>query len=47
MLAGETLSSIAREFYGDGNRWPEIYRANRQAIPDANRLSAGTRIVIP
>ena len=47
VLTGETLSSIARDFYGNGNRWPEIYRANRDAIPDANRLSAGTRIVIP
>ena len=47
VLTGETLSSIARDFYGDGNRWPEIYRANRDAIPDANRLTAGTRIVIP
>ena len=47
ILSGETLSSIAGDFYGDGNRWPEIYRANREAIPDANRLRAGTPIVIP
>lgn len=47
ILPGETLSRIARDFYGDGNRWPEILAANRDVIPDPNMLRVGTPIVIP
>ena len=46
-MPGETLSRIARDFYGDGNRWPEILAANRDVIPEPNFLRVGTPIVIP
>jgi len=47
--AGDTLSSIARQYYGrDGDRmWPRIYEANKTAIRDPNRLAAGQKLVIP
>jgi len=47
IMPGETLSRIARDFYGDGNRWPEILAANRDVIPEPNFLRVGTPIVIP
>lgn len=36
--AGDTLFSIAKHFYGDGNLWPEIYRLNQTAIGDNPRI---------
>lgn len=45
---GDTLWSIAQHFYGDGNRWPEIYEANKAAIgADPRDLFAGKVLTIP
>ena len=44
----DTLSDIASRFYGDGNRWPEIYRANQAAIgADPNVIRGGIQLTIP
>jgi len=44
---GDTLASIALRYYGDRNAWPVIYRANHSAIPDKDRLMAGSVLTIP
>ncbi|MCZ6602911.1 MAG: LysM peptidoglycan-binding domain-containing protein [Planctomycetota bacterium] len=44
---GESLWTIAREIYGDGDRWRSIYDANRVRISNPDRLVAGTRLVLP
>jgi len=44
---GETLYSIAKDYYGDGNRWREIYEANKSKIPNANVLKVGLELTIP
>jgi len=44
---GDSLWKIAQEFYGDGNRWPEIFEANRDTIDDANLIFPGNQIRIP
>ena len=45
---GESLWRIARRKLGDGNKWREIYEANREAIGgDPDFVRAGTRLVIP
>lgn len=45
---GDTLARIARQVYGDSNRWPEIYAANRDVIGDQpNALKRGTELRIP
>ncbi len=45
---GDTLSEIARTYYGDPARWRPIYNANRTAIGrDPDRLRVGLRLVIP
>lgn len=36
--AGDTLFTIAKHYYGDGNLWPHIYRANKEVIGDNPRL---------
>lgn len=46
--ASDTLWSIAVQFYGDGTKWEQIYRANRDRIganPDA--LGEGVKLRIP
>lgn len=43
----DTLYSLARQYYGDQAKWRDIYNANRTAIPDANKIRVGQRLVIP
>lgn len=45
--AGDSLSSIAVRFYGDENKSREIYRRNRSAIRDPNRLMVGQELILP
>lgn len=42
---GDTLTSIARAHYGDGNKWRAIASANPNINPDAVRV--GQKLVIP
>jgi nucleoid-associated protein YgaU len=45
---GDSLSGIARRFYGDPNRWREIYDANRQVIGnDPDLILPGQVFQIP
>jgi nucleoid-associated protein YgaU len=44
---GETLFSLARRYYGDGERFVDLYRANRRVLPSPDRLAPGTELVIP
>ncbi len=45
--AGDTLSKISREFYGDANQYTKIFNANRSILRDANAISPGQELVIP
>ncbi|MFO0838697.1 MAG: LysM peptidoglycan-binding domain-containing protein [Phycisphaerae bacterium] len=44
---GDTLSSIAKKMYGDGNQWKKIYEANRGTVKSPRQLRPGTRLAIP
>jgi len=44
---GDTLWGLAQTFLGDPHRWPDIFRANRDRIPDPNRLAVGQVLLIP
>ena len=44
---GDTLSKIARQYYGDSQRWPEILTANRAQLPDDRSLRVGMKLRIP
>jgi nucleoid-associated protein YgaU len=44
---GDTLSKIAKEFYGDANRWPEIYEANKDQIENPNLIHPDQEFIIP
>jgi nucleoid-associated protein YgaU len=44
---GETLSSIAKKYYGDANDWKKIWEANKSVVPDPKKLKVGTKLTIP
>ena len=44
---GETLYSIAKQYYGDGKQWTKIQEANKERISDPNKVPAGTKLIIP
>lgn len=47
IVKGDTLSGIAKQFYGDANKYPEIFEANREVIKDADLIYPGQTIRIP
>ncbi len=44
---GDTLSGISQRFYGKASEYTKIIEANKEAIPDADKIRAGQTIVIP
>lgn len=44
---GDTLSAIAQRFYGKASYWRRIHEANRDAIPDPDRIFPGQTITLP
>ncbi|GMQ76572.1 MAG: hypothetical protein BMS9Abin01_1854 [Gammaproteobacteria bacterium] len=44
---GESLSRIAKAFYGDPGRWRDLVEANKEKIPDPDMVEPGTIILIP
>ncbi|MCW2803249.1 MAG: hypothetical protein QOF52_1372 [Propionibacteriaceae bacterium] len=45
--AGDTLSSIAEDLYGDAGRWPELYEANHAQLSDPDDLEPGMHLKRP
>lgn len=44
---GDSLSKIAKHFYGNPNKWRKIYEANKSNIKDPNKLKVGLVLEIP
>ena len=47
VVEGDTLSKIARQYYGDSKRWPEILEANRDQLADERSMRFGIKLRIP
>jgi nucleoid-associated protein YgaU len=46
--AGDTLASIAQQYYGDSGQWQRIYDANKDTIgADPDKLKLGMKLSIP
>jgi nucleoid-associated protein YgaU len=45
--SGDSLSKIARQFYGNANDWQKIYEANKDKIKDPDLIHPGQKIIIP
>jgi nucleoid-associated protein YgaU len=44
---GDTLSKIAKEFYGDANKYPRIFDANRDKLESPDKIRPGQELTIP
>jgi nucleoid-associated protein YgaU len=47
VVAGDSLSKIAKREYGDGNAWNRIYEANRDIIKNPDLIYPGQTLKIP
>lgn len=45
--SGDTLSKIAKEVYGDANKYPKIFEANRPMLKDPDKIYPGQVLYIP
>jgi nucleoid-associated protein YgaU len=45
--AGDSLSKIAKHFYGDGGKWKTIHAANADKIPNPDLIHPGLQLTIP
>jgi LysM repeat protein len=45
--SGDTLSSIARHFYGTTSKWNWIFQANRSKLSNPNVVMVGEKLTIP
>ena len=47
IVSGDTLSAIAKRYYGKASEYPRIFEANREVIKDPNLIFVGQKIRIP
>jgi nucleoid-associated protein YgaU len=45
--AGDTLSKISQQFYGNANQYMKIFEANRDKLSDPDKVKAGTELIVP
>lgn len=45
--SGESLSKIAKQYYGDANKYNTIFEANRDKLKSADLIHPGDNLVIP
>ncbi len=44
---GDTLSKLAKKYYGDAMDYPRIFKANTEVIKDPDKIFVGQKIRIP
>ena len=45
--SGDSLSKIAKHFYGDASKWHQIYEANKDKIKNPDLIHPGQEFTIP
>jgi nucleoid-associated protein YgaU len=45
--AGDSLSKIAKEVYGDAGQWKKIHEANRAEVPNPDLIHPGQTLQLP
>jgi nucleoid-associated protein YgaU len=45
--AGDTLSKIAKQFYGNANDYNRIFEANRDKLDNPDKIRVGQQLAIP
>ena len=47
VVKGDSLSKIAKQFYGSAGQWKKIYEANKDLIKNPDLIYPGQTIQIP
>ena len=47
VVPGDTLSKIAKHYYGDANQYMKIFEANKDQLKDLNMIQVGQKLRIP
>lgn len=47
VVAGDSLSKIAKKLYGDAKKWRKIYEANKDVIKNPDLIHPGWILEIP
>ena len=47
VMPGDSLSKIAKHFYGNANDYVRIFEANKDKLNDPNKIQVGQELVIP
>ncbi len=47
VVAGDSLSKIAKREYGNAAEWKRIYEANRDTLKDPDKIYPGQKLNIP
>ena len=47
VVSGDTLSKIAKKFYGDANKYPAIFDANKPMLSHPDKIYPGQALRIP
>jgi len=45
--AGDNLSKISKQFYGDADEYMRIFYANRDQLRDPDKIQVGQKLIIP
>jgi|SRR5690606_20211466 len=45
--AGDSLSKISKEFYGDANKYMKIFEANKDQLSDPDKIKVGQVLKVP
>lgn len=45
--AGDSLSKISKQFYGDASKYMKIFEANKDKLADPDKIKPGEELVIP
>ena len=45
--AGDTLSKIAKNVYGNANEWDKIYQANQEILQSPHKIQIGQELILP
>jgi len=45
--AGDSLSKISKQFYGDANKYMTIFNANKDKMSDPDKIKIGAELIIP
>ena len=47
VVSGDTLSALAKRYYGDASKYNRIFEANRDQLSDPDKIKVGQKLKIP